>query len=423
MALTQVTSGLISSVANTAITGNIISSQITSVANTQVTGLMTASQIASVANTQVTGLITSGQIATVANTQVTGVLNSSQLANTGVSAGIYGGATQIPVICVNNQGQLTSVSNSSITLGTIATQNYSNVCITGGNVCVNYVCSNTCMIAPTLCASSCIISPINCGTTCMVAPIICASGGNFNTNCCVTSSGMICSAACVQSPTICASGGNFTTNCCLSSACVASSYVNGTTCVISPIVCASTCFVGNGSGLTNLPSSSGLTLLCSLGSAMTCCSPAAVCGIPCCNRWLVVFELCCTGGGPLMFQLGNAGNYCGTWYNTSLKINTSATCYCCCGNQGSYTCAYLEPFSCGGNRKTGSILIHGINGLTTCGYPSFEATTSTLDTSNFGVAYASGYIPTTACTFDSIKLTYFGNNVYGWCISVYGFAS
>ena len=134
MALTQVSSGLISSVANTAITGNIISGQITSVANTQITG----------------------------------VLNSSQLANTGVSAGIYGGATQIPVICVNNQGQLTSVSNSSITLGTIATQNYSNVCITGGNVCANYVCSNTCMIAPIICASSCIISPIICASTCFV---------------------------------------------------------------------------------------------------------------------------------------------------------------------------------------------------------------------------------------------------------------
>jgi hypothetical protein len=45
MALTQVSSGLISSVANTAITGNIISSQITSVANTQITGLITPSQM------------------------------------------------------------------------------------------------------------------------------------------------------------------------------------------------------------------------------------------------------------------------------------------------------------------------------------------------------------------------------------------
>ena len=78
MALTQVTSGLISSVSNTAISGLITSAQIASVANTQITGVMTASQIATVANTQVTGLITSGQIASVANTQVTGVLTTSQ---------------------------------------------------------------------------------------------------------------------------------------------------------------------------------------------------------------------------------------------------------------------------------------------------------------------------------------------------------
>ena len=105
MALTQVSSGLISSVANTAITGNIISSQITSVSNTQVTGLITASQIATVANTQVTGLITSGQIASVANTQITGNIISSQItsvANTQVTGNIV-------------SSQITSVANTQIT--------------------------------------------------------------------------------------------------------------------------------------------------------------------------------------------------------------------------------------------------------------------------------------------------------------------
>jgi hypothetical protein len=105
MALTQVSSGLISSVANTAITGNIISSQITSVANTQVTGLITASQIATVANTQVTGLITSGQIATVANTQVTGLITSGQItsvANTQITGNII-------------SSQITSVANTQVT--------------------------------------------------------------------------------------------------------------------------------------------------------------------------------------------------------------------------------------------------------------------------------------------------------------------
>jgi hypothetical protein len=96
MALTQVSSGLISSVANTAITGNIISSQITSVANTQITGLVTASQIA-----------------TVANTQITGVMTSTQLANTAVTAGTYGGSTNIPVVTIDQQGRITSASNTA----------------------------------------------------------------------------------------------------------------------------------------------------------------------------------------------------------------------------------------------------------------------------------------------------------------------
>ena len=107
MALTQVSSGLISSVANTAITGNIISSQITSVANTQITGLMTASQIVTVANTQVTGLITSAQIATVSNTQITGLVTSAQIATvantqvTGIHTVAQGGTGQASLTANN----------------------------------------------------------------------------------------------------------------------------------------------------------------------------------------------------------------------------------------------------------------------------------------------------------------------------------
>ena len=59
------------SVANTAITGNIISSQITSVANTQITGNITAAQITSVANTQLTGLIQAAQIGSANATLIT----------------------------------------------------------------------------------------------------------------------------------------------------------------------------------------------------------------------------------------------------------------------------------------------------------------------------------------------------------------
>jgi len=117
MALTQVSSGLISSVANTAITGNIISSQITSVANTQVTGLITASQIATVANTQVTGLITSGQIASVANTQITGNIVSSQITSVA--------NTQITGVFTTSQG---GTGNANLTFpSTTSSIGYLNI--------------------------------------------------------------------------------------------------------------------------------------------------------------------------------------------------------------------------------------------------------------------------------------------------------
>jgi len=68
------------SVANTAITGNIISSQITSVANTQITGNITAAQITSVANTQLTGLIQAAQIGSANATLITsGTLPTARL--------------------------------------------------------------------------------------------------------------------------------------------------------------------------------------------------------------------------------------------------------------------------------------------------------------------------------------------------------
>jgi hypothetical protein len=63
-----VTDAKIVAVANTKITGNIISSQITSVANTQITGNIISSQITSVANTQVTGVLGVAQGGTGAST-------------------------------------------------------------------------------------------------------------------------------------------------------------------------------------------------------------------------------------------------------------------------------------------------------------------------------------------------------------------
>lgn len=64
------------------------------------------------------------------------------LANTAVSAGSYGAANTVATFTVNAQGQLTSASDATIAiantqvsgLGTMSTQNASNVAITGGSI-------------------------------------------------------------------------------------------------------------------------------------------------------------------------------------------------------------------------------------------------------------------------------------------------
>ena len=64
------------------------------------------------------------------------------IAATGVTSGTYGSASAVPVITVNSQGQITTATNTNISipsgqvsgLGTMATQNASSVAITGGNI-------------------------------------------------------------------------------------------------------------------------------------------------------------------------------------------------------------------------------------------------------------------------------------------------
>ena len=134
MALTQVTSGLISSVSNTAISGLITSAQIASVANTQITGVMTASQIATVANTQVTGLITSGQIASVANTQITGILGTSN-GGTGINSFGTGVQTALGQSVTGSGSIVLATSPTLVTpvLGTPTSGNLSNTTVDGTN--------------------------------------------------------------------------------------------------------------------------------------------------------------------------------------------------------------------------------------------------------------------------------------------------
>jgi hypothetical protein len=102
MAIQKITSGIIQdgavaaadivSVANTAITGNIISSQITSVANTQITGLIQAAQIGSANATLVTSgtlpaaALPAGSVLQVVNATTSTMVSSST--NTFIDTGL-----------------------------------------------------------------------------------------------------------------------------------------------------------------------------------------------------------------------------------------------------------------------------------------------------------------------------------------------
>lgn len=84
------------------------------------------------------------------------------LANTAVTIGTYGGATNVASFTVDQQGRITSASNVTISisnsavsgLGTMSTQNANSVAITGGNVTANISMTNATNTSATFATSS-----------------------------------------------------------------------------------------------------------------------------------------------------------------------------------------------------------------------------------------------------------------------------
>jgi len=89
------------------------------------------------------------------------------LANTAVTAGSYGTASQVSQVTINAQGQITSAANVAIAiansavsgLGTMSTQNASAVAITGGNVVANVTVTNTTAASATFGTASLPLTP------------------------------------------------------------------------------------------------------------------------------------------------------------------------------------------------------------------------------------------------------------------------
>jgi hypothetical protein len=115
------------------------------------TVVLTAANVNAVADTATitagTGLTGGGTLAS--NTTIS-------MANTAVTADTYGSANTSVIIAVDAQGRLTSASNATIAitnsqvsgLGTMSTQNASNVAITGGTISVsNLTASNVTVTA------------------------------------------------------------------------------------------------------------------------------------------------------------------------------------------------------------------------------------------------------------------------------------
>lgn len=87
--------------------------------------------------------VNNSQIVSVANTKITGVLTSTQLANTAVTTGTYGGATNVSSFIVDQQGRITSAANVAISIpsGAFATDSNNSIFVANTNITNNVTIS------------------------------------------------------------------------------------------------------------------------------------------------------------------------------------------------------------------------------------------------------------------------------------------
>lgn len=105
-------------------------SSLISISSAQITGLLATSQIPTISTSQISGLAASATVDTTNASNITsGALATTQLPASGVTAGVYGSSSQIPVLTVDSIGRITLASTAA-TAGTPTSVGYLRETIT-----------------------------------------------------------------------------------------------------------------------------------------------------------------------------------------------------------------------------------------------------------------------------------------------------